>query len=127
MTEKQKISLVCGTCAWYRGISIPKAQQPPDWTPRGYCHNLPPTVFPVPQQKKSNLALAQGQQQGGVEMLPMMMRPIVEQVEAMCGQYAPNKETRAQLEELQAQRSKKEGCPGDCNCSQDGACENHKI
>jgi hypothetical protein len=115
------IKLICGTCAWYRKIDIPKAEQPPDFTPRGYCYYLPPAVFPVPQPKQSSLALAQGQQQGDVQILPLMMRPLVEEKDAMCGKYAPNKETRAQLEELQAQRNK-EGCdPGscgkeECNC-----------
>jgi hypothetical protein len=114
MTGQKEIQLVCGTCAWYRRIDIPKAEQPPDFTPRGFCHNQPPTVFPVPQPKKSTLALAQGTQQPGVEVLPMMMRPIVEEGEAMCGQFQPNKATRAQLEELQKQR-KAEGCdPGSC-------------
>lgn len=101
MNEKADIQLVCGTCAWYRKIEIPKAEQPPDFTPRGFCHSLPPTVIPVPQQKKSTLALAQGQQAPGeVQVLPLMLRPIVEFGEAMCGNFNPNKEIRKKLELL---------------------------
>jgi hypothetical protein len=114
MTEKQNIELVCGTCAWFRRVDIPKDKQPPGFTPRGFCHNQPPTVFPMQEQKKSTLALAQGNQQPEMQMLPMMMRPIVEEGEAMCGQFQPNKATRAQLDVLQAQRKAK-GCdPGSC-------------
>ena len=112
--RKQEIKLICGTCAWYRYIEIPKKEQPSDYTPRGFCYNLPPTVYPFQQPKQSSLALAQGTQQQGVQMVPMMMRPIVEEKEAMCGQFAPDKKTRAQLEELQAQRQA-EGCdPSSC-------------
>jgi len=114
MVDQNEIKLICGNCAWYRGIAVPKEDQPSDFTPRGFCYNLPPTVFPVPQQKKSTLALAQGTAQPGMQMIPMMMRPIVESDEAMCGGFAPNKKTRGQLEELQAQRQA-EGCdPSSC-------------
>ena len=109
-----EIKLICSNCAWYRKIDIPKAEQPPDFTPRGFCYAVPPSVFPVPQPKQSTLALAQGQHQQEMQMLPIMMRPIVEAHEPMCGTFAPNKVTRGQLEELQKQRQA-EGCdPGSC-------------
>lgn len=124
MTKEFKdsgIKLICSTCAWYKGIAIPKAEQPPDWTPRGFCYQRPPAVFPVPTQQKSSLALAQGTQQPGVDMLPLMMRPIVEADDNMCGSFSPNKATRGQLEELQKQRQTESSCSG---CDKEGAkCE----
>jgi hypothetical protein len=114
MTEEKKIELLCSTCAWYREIKVPEKQQPSDFIPRGYCYANCPSVYPLPQPKKSNLALAQGTQQPEMSIVPMMLRPVVEWNESMCGQFAPDKETRAQLEELQRQRQA-EGCdPGSC-------------
>jgi hypothetical protein len=114
MTEQKKIELLCRTCAWYREIRVPEKEQPADFVPRGYCYNQPPAVYPLPQPKRSTLALAQQPGQQEMDIVPLMLRPVVEHHEQMCGQFAPNKETRAQLEELQKQR-KAAGCtPGSC-------------
>jgi hypothetical protein len=94
--------------------------QPPDFTPRGHCYAEPPTVYPMPVPKKSsNLALVQGQQQG-MDIVPAMIRPVVEEAENMCGSYAPDTMARKALDEIQAKRNA--GCgdkPCDkerCNC-----------
>jgi hypothetical protein len=124
MTEQ--LQLRCGNCAWYAELVVPKELQPPDFTPRGQCYAAPPSVYPVPVPKQSSLALAQSAQQK-MDIIPAMLRPIVEEDEGMCGSYAPNKLARAALDEIKAQREAKKGCPDECGCSQDGACQGHKI
>jgi hypothetical protein len=101
------IKLHCGNCAWYSVIIIPKEKRD-TVSKRGYCTFNPPTVFPVPQQRQSNLAIASGQQAPGeVTMLPMMMRPVVEYDDEMCGRYQPNQEIATQIAE---HRQKQAGC-----------------
>lgn len=113
MTEK--LNLNCGNCAWYMEITIPEEKKEV-LSPRGYCHAVPPSVFPLPKQQQSSLALAQGQQAPGqVTMLPLMMRPVVESTEAICGSYQPNQEARLMLAEVE------KGCDGCVNC--DGSCQ----
>jgi hypothetical protein len=124
MTEQ--LQLRCGNCAWYGEVVIPKEQQPADFTPRGQCYAAPPTVYPVPVPKQQTLALAQGTKQQ-MDIVPAMLRPIVEETEGMCGSYNPNKLARAALDEIKAQREAKSACPDECGCSQDGACEGHKV
>lgn len=108
----------CGTCAWYQKVEIPKDKQPEGFTPRGYCYYNPPTVFPMPQQKQSNLALAQGQQAPGqVTMVPLMQRPVVEASESACGRWQPNSEMREKLAALDS-KDCPDGCKGECEeCS----------
>ena len=73
----------CGSCAWFSEGSPPPRK---DMQRRGYCTADPPKVFPTPKQSGKITAL--GQQK--MEIVPMMMRPIVEGNEPMCRFYQPN-------------------------------------
>ena len=104
----------CGNCAWYRKIEIPK-DKVREISARGYCYVNPPKVFPFPQQSQSNLAIAGGQPAPGrTTMIPIMQRPVVEEVEDICGQYSPNKEMGEEL--MQRQQSDCSGSCEKCNC-----------
>jgi hypothetical protein len=117
MTEK--LQLRCGNCAWYREAIVPKEEQPADFTPRGQCYAVPPSVFPMPVPKQSNLALAQSAQQQ-MQIVPAMLRPIVEEDDSLCGRYSPNKLAREALDKIQAQREAgtcdSKTCKKECNC-----------
>jgi hypothetical protein len=117
MTEK--LQLRCGNCAWYREAVIPKEEQPDDFTPRGQCYAIPPSVFPMPVPRQSSLSLAQ-QSQPQMDIVPAMLRPIVEESDGMCGSYSPNKLAREALDKIQAERQAgkcdPKTCKEECNC-----------
>ena len=94
MTEEINY-LVCGYCSWTQMITVPDEKQGEFPTKRGYCRFNPPAVFPMPTQQQSKIA-ALGTAPP-VQMQPMMMRPVVEENEPMCGRYSPNKEAMVGL------------------------------
>jgi hypothetical protein len=89
-------------------VDPPKGEKVDD--ERGYCTFNPPAVFPMPKQA-SSLSNVQGQQQ--MQMVPMMIRPVVEGKEPMCGRFSPDEET---MKELGLDKPDKSGCSG-------GGCE----
>lgn len=92
------IELTCGKCVWMQKVEIPEEKKEKYKVGRGYCTFNPPQVFPMPQQKTSNIAMAQGRQaQAQMEFLPYMMRPVVEDNEPMCGRFSPNEEAMKEL------------------------------
>jgi len=108
----------CGNCAWMDKVEVPPEKKKDYPVDRGYCTFNPPAVFPMPQQKKTQLA-AMGQQPQ-VDMIPFMMRPIVEANEAPCGRYAPDGETVKLLGESGGGC---EGCDGNCKGSDSCGCD----
>jgi len=89
MTEEINY-FVCGYCAWAQMMDTPEDAKEKYPYRRGYCRFNPPAVFPVPSQSQQKIA-ALGQAPP-VNLAPFMLRPVVEENEPMCGQYAPNEE-----------------------------------
>ena len=86
------IELTCGRCCWMQKVDPPKGEKVDD--ERGYCTFNPPAVFPMPKQTSSLQNMAG---QANVQMVPMMIRPVVEGREPMCGRFSPNEETMKEL------------------------------
>jgi hypothetical protein len=114
----EKLRFQCGNCAWYNAVIIPEDKKD-KVSPRGMCHAAPPSVFPVPRMQQSKLALAQGTKAPGVQMVPQMFRPVVEEDEDICGSYQPTMAMKQQLSRIDDQA--KAGCGG-CT-SKDGVCK----
>lgn len=89
--EEAQLMLTCGNCVWFQRVDPPKNVPPPE-VGRGYCMFNPPAVFPMPHENKIQ---AMGQKQ--LQMVPMMIRPVVEENEPMCGRYGPNPEAQKAL------------------------------
>jgi hypothetical protein len=113
MAEKQKYA--CGKCVFYRQIVL--EDPPKGYMPRGWCHFFPPSVYPIPVQQESRLAMAAGQQAPGPQqMAPYMIRPLVMEDEMICGQFMPAMEYQDEFPELHGGE-----CGEDCEeC--DGSC-----
>jgi hypothetical protein len=96
-------------------VVIPEDKKKDYPVPRGYCTFNPPAVFPMPSQTSKIAQMGQPQMQ----MAPMMMRPVVEANEIMCGRFSPNEETAIALglvEKVEkeckcAPKPGEEGCP----------------
>lgn len=89
----------CGTCGWWKkGKNQPeKDDRGTPLVQRGYCFNNPPTVFIIPNPSRVQ---AMGQQ--GMELRPMMQRPILEANEPMCSKYIPVSEAYDAIRDLDA-------------------------
>ena len=111
----------CGYCIYGQLIDPPEDKKKDYPVKRGYCIFEPPQVFPMPQPKQTKIQ-AMGNQQQGMDILPFMMRPVVEEHEPMCGRGVLTAEAMKGL----GIEPKKEECPG-CelgNCGTEGAkCE----
>ena len=86
------IVLNCGNCAWFAEGNPPPSKE---MKRRGFCTFYPPKVFPMPKQTSTLQAM--GKQ--NVQMVPMMLRPVVEEDEPMCGKYHPDEKTLEELKE----------------------------
>ena len=84
------MNLTCKNCAWTTMVKPPAGKE----GLRGYCTFEPPRVFPMPKQT-SGLARPHGDQ--SLQMVPMMMRPIVEHDDPICGRFTPNEATMEEL------------------------------
>ena len=90
MTEEINY-FTCGYCIYGKLVEPPPEMKKDVPYNRGYCIFEPPKVFPMPQTKQSKIQ-AMGNQQSQVEMIPYMMRPVVEEHEPMCGRGVLNAE-----------------------------------
>jgi hypothetical protein len=127
MTEETKEInyFTCGYCIYGQMVEPPKGTDYPN--KRGYCIFEPPRVFPMPQTKQSKIQ-ALGNQQKQMDVVPYMIRPIMEDYEPMCGRGVLNAEAMEGLDidpdadkDYVVRTDVKGGCGG---CKDEGAkCE----
>lgn len=86
--------LTCANCCWYADVKAPAGTKR---SKRGYCLFEPPRVFPMPKQKQSKIAALGQPKQDDFDIIPLMLRPVVEAHEPMCGRFSPNAETAEEL------------------------------
>jgi hypothetical protein len=96
MTEEINY-FTCGYCIYGQMVDPPKEMKEKYPHKRGYCIFEPPRVFPMPQGKESKIQ-ALGNQKQQVEFVPLMMRPIMEEYEPMCGRGVLNAEAMKGLD-----------------------------
>jgi hypothetical protein len=105
----------CGYCIYAQLKEPPEAMKEKYPFKRGFCIFEPPKVFPMPQAKQSKIQ-ALGNQTEQMDLVPFMMRPVVEENEPMCGRGVLNTEAMKGLH-----IEEKPGCGG---CKDEGAkCE----
>lgn len=87
--SEEKPKYICGKCVYYKPIEL--ENPPKDFTPRGWCHFMPPSVYPMPVQQQSRLAIASGETApGSSQMAPYTIRPLLLEEEFICGQFIPD-------------------------------------
>jgi len=109
------MDFACGHCVWYRAAKPPQGTKAPK-VGRGYCTYNPPAVFPMPVPRQNKIQ-ALGQEPTQPDILPLMLRPVVEENEPQCGFFYPNDEVRDLLD-----KEKIAACEGsceDCNCKEE--------
>jgi hypothetical protein len=115
MTEEINY-FTCGYCIYGQMREPPKGKEQEYPHSRGYCIFEPPKVFPMPQAKQSKIQ-ALGNQQQGMDIVPLMMRPVVEDHEPMCGRGVLNAEAMKGLgieQKAECGACKDEGAKCEC-------------
>jgi hypothetical protein len=114
--EKKTDYFTCGYCIYGRMVPPPDDMKDKYPHSRGYCIFEPPAVFPMPQQKQTKIQ-ALGNQQQGMDLVPFMLRPVVDDFEPMCGRGVLNKEAMEGLDINQ--KAECDGCHDEsakCSC-----------
>jgi hypothetical protein len=125
MTEEINY-FTCGYCIYGQMVEPPEDMKDKYPNKRGYCIFEPPAVFPMPQTKQTKIQ-ALGNQQTKVDFVPLMMRPVMEDYEPMCGRGVLNAEAMEGLgiepdKDYVVRTDYKAGCGGckdetaKCNC-----------
>lgn len=113
MTEEVNY-FTCGYCIYGQMVEAPEEKKKDYPHKRGYCIFEPPKVFPMPQPQESKIQ-AMGNVKKQMDLVPFMMRPIMEEYEPMCG--------RGVLTVEAAQALGLDKPPVDCrNCKDQGTC-----